>query len=262
MPSIILADMLGQLRRTVATIDTDRGFSSARDDAAWPLGVPAIDAALQGGLALGALHEFTPSTSLQFGAAHGFVLAIAALIARDQQVLWIHTDFAALETGAPYGPGLDLIGLPLHRLLMLRVPRPLDVLWAMEEALKSPALAAIIAEMPDDHADLTATRRLVLAARTGGGLGLLLRHRPSPFATAAMTRWEIAAAPSTSDRFGGLGRTTFDLTLSKNRRGHDGRWIMCWNHHERSFTSETLSLGVAETACDRPVVARPLARIG
>ena len=71
--------------------------------------------------------------------------------------------------------GLDLFGLPLHRLLILRVARPLDALWGFEEALKSPPLAVVIAELPQDGAaaDLTATRRLSLAARTGNGLGLL-----------------------------------------------------------------------------------------
>ena len=93
--------------------------------------------------------------------------------------LFIQTDFAALEAGAPYGPGLDGFGLPMERLIMLRVPRPIDALWACEEALKSRGVAVVIAELPEagDAADLTATRRLTLAARAGGGLGLLLRHR-------------------------------------------------------------------------------------
>ena len=111
---------------------------------------------------------------------------------------------------------------------MLRVPRPVDVLWACEEALKSRGVAVVIAELPEAGAaaDLTATRRLTLAARAGGGLGLLLRHRPLPLATAATTRWQVAAAPSTPDRFGGLGRTAFDLSLNRNRRGRCGRFIV------------------------------------
>ncbi len=111
---------------------------------------------------------------------------------------------------------------------MLRVPRPVDALWACEEALKSRGVAVVIAELPEagEAADFTATRRLTLAARAGGGLGLLLRHRPLPLATAATTRWQVAAAPSTPDRFGGLGRTAFDLSLNRNRRGHSGRFIV------------------------------------
>src|SRR5437868_4979492 len=81
-------------------------------------------------------------------------------------------------------------------------------------------------------ADLTATRRLSLAAREGAAFGLLLRHRASPSPSAAATRWQIAASPSRPDAFGGLGPARFDLTLCKNRRGPSGRWIVDWDHHE------------------------------
>jgi protein ImuA len=227
------------------------------------LGVPALDDALQGGLACGALHELSPASELQLGSAFGFGLAIAALAAAGgRQVLCIQTDFAAREAGAPYGLGLDRLGLPLDRLLFLRVTHPRDALWACEEALKCPALAAVLAELPEagGTADLTATRRLSLAAQAGGGLGLLLRHRPYPLPSAAMTRWQVAAALSTPDRFGGLGGTSFDLTLHRNRRGRCGRWIAGWNHDERTFVPQALSLGVAATARDRSDRAYPFLR--
>ena len=225
---------LRHLRQALATLDKDKGFSLAEEDSL-PLGLPAVDAALGGGLACAALHELAPAAPAQFGAAAGFALALGrpAHGGRPAPRSVIQTDFAALEAGALYGPGLDGFGLPMERLIMLRVPRPVDVLWACEEALKSRGVAVVIAELPEagDAADLTATRRLTLAARAGGGLGLLLRHRPSPLATAATTRWQVAAAPSTPDRFGGLGRTAFDLSLNRNRRGHCGRFIVCWDHH-------------------------------
>ena len=234
-------------------------------------GLPAVDDALEGGLACGALHEFAPAApGCRAGATCGFALALAALAAaaeRGRSVLLIQTDFGVLETGAPYGPGLAFFGLPLERLLCLRVARPLDALWAFEEALKSPSLAAVLAELPQDGAaaDLTATRRLALAARAGSGLGLLLRQRPSPEPTAALTRWAVAGAPGTPDEFGGLGRTAFDLSLSKNRRGRCGRFRVWWNHDDRRFDQEALttalSLGVAAPARDRPDHA-PLVRAG
>ena len=97
-----------------------------------------------------------------------------------------------LETGALYGPGLDQFGLDTERLLVARVARPVDALFAMEEALKCRALATVVAELSDD-ADLTATRRLSLAARDGGALGLLLRHKLSDAPSAAFTRWQRRA---------------------------------------------------------------------
>jgi hypothetical protein len=100
----------------------------------------------------------------------------------------------------------------------------------------------------------------MLICAAGGGLGLLLRHRPCPLGSAAMTRWQVAAAPSRPDRFGGLGGTSFDLSLQRNRRGRCGRWITGWNHDERIFVPQALSLGVAATAHDRPDRAYPLRR--
>jgi protein ImuA len=253
---------LRHLRQALATLEKDKGFSLAEEEML-PLGLPAVDAALGGGLACAALHELAPAAPAQFGTAAGFALAIAAVrTATGRSALFIQTDFAALEAGAPYGPGLDGFGLPMQRLIMLRVPRPVDALWACEEALKSHGVAVVIAELPEagEAADFTATRRLALAARAGGGLGLLLRHRPLPIATAATTRWQVAAAPSTPDRFGGLGHTTFDLSLNRNRRGHSGRFIVSWDHHACAFLPQTLSLGVAAAADDGPIAPRRFAR--
>ena len=265
MLSTISNEALGALRQALASFEANNGFPDA--EAALPIGLPAIDAALGSGLAFGALHEVIPSAPAHLGAAFGFALAIATRAVQQtsaaRHALWIETDFAALEGGKPYGIGLDLFGLPMGRLLILRVSRPIDALWAFEEALKSPALAAVIAELPEQGAtaDLSATRRLSLAARTGGGLGLLLRHRKAAWATTATTRWEIAAAPSEPDRFGGFGRTAFDLCLNKNRRGRCGRFMVYWDHVARTFIP-ALSLDLAETARDRPGRALRLARAG
>ena len=260
---------LRHLRQALATLDKERGFSLVEEESL-PLGMPAIDAALGGGLACAALHELAPAAPAQFGAAAGFALAIAALRTAGGQTgkssaLLIQTDFAALEAGAPYGPGLDCLGLPMQRLILVRVPRPVDALWACEEALKSRGVAIVIAELPEagEAADFTATRRLTLAARAGGGLGLLLRHRPLPIATAAATRWQVASAPSAPDRFGGLGRTAFDLSLNRNRRGQSGRFIVQWDHHACAFLPQALSVGMAAAADDgSPDPQRPFARAG
>lgn len=219
------------------------------------------DSLLGGGLAFGALHETAPERAFDFGAATGFTLALAALSAkRGGETLWIQTDYARLEGGAIYGPGLDLFGLSSRRLLVLRVRRAIDALFAMEEALKCRAISSVIAELPDDSADLTATRRLSLAAREQNGLGLLLRHRSSSMPSAAMTRWSVAAMCGERDEFGGLGRTSFQLSLMKNRRGACGRMSIAWDHHECVFvpgpTAEPSDLvAMAAPSADRSPVA-------
>lgn len=249
---------LEHLRREVAKIEgqeTDLGIEACR----LALGVDPIDAALGGGLTPGALHEVSAAGTFNLGAAAGFV---AGLVARQGGAnnLWIQTGAAAREGGDLYGCGLDLLGLPARSLLILKVRRPDDALWAMEEALKCSALTSVIVELHDNKvADLHVTQRLTLAARTGGGFGFLLRHKKTNLTSTAETRWLVAAAPSEPDQYGGLGPTTLDLSLFKNRRGPTGRWTLTWNHHERAFSA--LSRGVAAPAPDRQDRA-PAARTG
>lgn len=244
-------EALARLRQSMENIQHYQ-----HDNAPLPLGLRRADGLLGGGLVLGALHEISPAAPIHLGAACGFALALAALAGKgpDWETLLIQTDMARFEAGAPYGLGLDLFGLPSRRLLLLRARRPIDALFAMEEALKCRALACVIAELPDDAADLTATRRLSLAARSQDGLGLLLRHRSTSMPSAAMTRWEVAALNGERDAYGGLGTTALQLSLVKNRRGPCGRFRVAWSHHECAFV-EADPVAVAAPFADRPVDA-------
>jgi protein ImuA len=254
------APTLDRLRQTLAGVDPS--LRPALPGGGREVGLGAgLDSALGGGLACGSLHELAPSGPVHLAAATGFAMALACLANRDRgETLWIVTDFAAREGGSPYGPGLDLFGQDAARLLVLRVPRAVDALWAMEEALRCGALGSVVTELSGegDDADLTATRRLSLAAREGQGtaLGLLLRQGASALPSAAVTRWHVAAAPSEPDRFGGLGAPRFDLSLVKNRRGPCGRWTVTWDRHhhvlQRHVFQPAVSVGVAAAAFDRP----------
>src|ERR1700740_1101196 len=120
-------EQLSRLRRVIAK---NEALPEATRSVA--LGVPAIDAALGGGLPGAALHEVS-ARPRHHGAAAGFALALATLAHEPhKETLWIATDFGSLETGALYGPGLDQFGLSTERLLIARVARPVDALFAME----------------------------------------------------------------------------------------------------------------------------------
>jgi protein ImuA len=211
------------------------------DEARLLLGAQGPDDVLQGGLAWGAVHELAPAGPRDHGAAAGFALSLSALALSagnsiSRTAIWVQQDFAALEAGALYGLGCTLFGFSAQRLLLVRTACAKDTLWAMEEALKA-GMACVIGELAEDGkaADLTATRRLSLAAQKGGGFGFLLRHHVSAAASAAATRWSIAAVPGAGDGFGGLGRVAFRLALTKNRRGPCGEWVLQWDHHEQRF---------------------------
>ena len=105
------------------------------------------------------------------------------------------------------------------------------VLMVMEEGLRHPGLAGVVAEV-SAPVSLTASRRLHLAAQAGGALAFLLRrHHPGEGAIAAVTRWRIGPAPSPPPLAGtpgtpGLGRLLWQLELTRCRGGRTGSWMV------------------------------------
>jgi protein ImuA len=193
------------LRRVIAEIEAKAGLAPASEaHSARRMAVArAFDPALGGGLAEDALHEIVPAAPADGPAAMGFALALAArfLDRRPAPALLIGEQFASLEAGALYGPGLVAHGLPLHRLVFVSVPDALSALWAMEEALKCGAPAVVAAEVWSLKSyGLLASRRLLMAARKGGTPALVVLAgaygQADQLSTAAATRFEIAAAPS------------------------------------------------------------------
>ena len=226
------------------------------DKSALAFGIPSLDAALGGGLATGALHEIAAAREAEIPAATGFALILAA---RNQgPLVWIAEDMALAENGAPYGPGLEDLGLAPERLIAVKAAKSRDVLWAMEEALGSAAggPGAVLGEIRGGI-DPTATRRLALAAGRGRALALLLRSAPANDASAAATRFLVGAAPSRPlsgaiPMAFGPGPPRFCVRLARNRRGPLGAWMLEFDGVEQRFNAPADREPVAETALDRP----------
>ncbi|MFG1480251.1 DNA repair protein [Xanthobacter sp. V4C-4] len=227
-----LRTLVGAIERGVAAPGgEDRGNGGGVNAAAAPrrlcLGAPDVDAALGGGLACGALHEAAGAPGDE-GALSVFALGLAALAARTARrpVLLAQQDRAGWEAGRLYGPGLAALGLPPEALLLVRVRKPQDVLFVMEEGLKCAGLSMVLGECLSPVPEvLTATRRLSLAVRGSGRLGLLLRHAADAAPSAALTRWRVSALPSPApDGFGGLGPPRLSAHLTRNRFGPTGAW--------------------------------------
>jgi protein ImuA len=217
-------------------------------------GVGPLDEALGGGLPCAALHEIAARREAEVAAATGFALALAGR--RHGAVLWIAEDMARLESGAPYGPGLDEVGLAPEAVTLVRAARPGEVLWAMEEALRCPAVGAVIGELRRPGAiDAVASRRLSLAAGSRQALALLLRAMPDERPLAAATRWRIGAARAAPRAFG-PGPPTFAVELTRNRYGHPGSWMLEWNRAEQRFDlASAHPEPVAGASLDRPRAA-------
>ena len=196
------AEGMARLRRVIAEIEAEAGRPNERAARRLPF-ASAFDSALGGGLADDALHEIAPAQPADGAAAMGFALALAAgFISRGPaSALIISEGFAAEESGAVYGPGLVAHGLALSRLVFVRAPDAALAFWAIEEALKCGAPAAVVGEIWSLKGySLAASRRLLLAARKGKVPALLILAsaygQADHLSSAAETRFEIAAAPS------------------------------------------------------------------
>jgi protein ImuA len=148
--------------------------------------------------------------------------------------------------GDPYGPGIAGLGLSPDRLILAEATKPAELLWAMEEGARTKGLAAVVADGVTP--DLTASRRLQLAAEAGQGLVFLLGAGRQSGASTALTRWFVASAPSrpVAD---GPGRPCWTIELWRCRSGGRPReWIVEWN-------DATLSLSVVSPMADRSLAA-------
>lgn len=245
----------GVLRRAVEAFGEAHAESAGAGDHA-PLDHDAIDAVLGGGLARGALHEILPEEAGDCGAAHGFALALALRLDRGGAMLWIQEERARAEDGAPYPQGIAMMAGRMiagrvtaakafdpARIIMLRTRDARSTLWAMEQGLRCPGLDTVLAEVTGlaGACDLTASRRLVLAAREGGATGLLVQAgsgaRGLKIASAARTRWLIGAHPSRRGLAGEPGRAAWRLHLARHRGGREGRWLGEWDHEYGRFSA-------------------------
>ncbi|NBC33870.1 MAG: hypothetical protein GVY13_14445 [Alphaproteobacteria bacterium] len=232
------AEALAALRDRIRSLE---GWGQGGAAGVLPFGLPDLDAALPGGgLPLACLHDILPGEPPGGDAPHdaaatGFAAALAARLSAlcgDAPVLWLS------RSRDLYPPGLLAYGLTPARLLAGRTDSRADLLWALEEAARSAALAAVIGE--GAAPGLAESRRLQLAAEAGGVTLLLLgragRREASAKAgrngagTTAVTRWEIAAAPgpALAPDEPGVGETAWNIALTRCRGGRPGRWTLLW----------------------------------
>ncbi len=245
---------LAQLKRQIEALSPSLG-GGRRGRAS--LGLSALDARLGGGLATAAVHEVLPHTGEDGTSAAAFALMLAARIAGAAgKILWSATDAQLRRCGQPYGPGLKSLGLDPDQLILVTAPDDLACLKAASDSLACAGLAAVIIDVGETkRLDLTASRRLALAAEGSGVTALLLRPRESAIASAAASRWQVAAAPSAHLPGHAPGYPMLSLSLVRHRGGARPFDMMVeWNNDDRAFCEPALLRGVST-----PVERRQLA---
>ncbi|AMK24217.1 MULTISPECIES: ImuA family protein [unclassified Sphingobium] len=225
---------LAALRRHIASLE---GVPASQPHARVETGHAAIDQALDGGLARGRVHEFFAAVE-EAAAGAGLALILARLAAGDAPLLWLRTAAAGRAGGMPYGPGLAALGVDPERLVIGVMADDGMLLRAAVDALRCPALGGLVVELHGSAPllDLTASRRLALAAEASGVTAFMLRVGGDPVPSAADTRWRVAAAPSLPVPGNGPGMCAFDLSLLRRRAGRDGLgWRLVWDNGRGMF---------------------------
>ena len=165
---------LEELRQRIARLEAARRCGGSTTVTS---GSTALDGILpEGGLRRGTLVEW-----LSAGEGTG-AWTLALLAARE--TCRHGGSLAVLDRrGDFYPPAAVRLGIEPEQLLVVHAESAADHDWAMDQVLRSPAVAAVLAwpERLDGHT----FRRWQLAVEQGGGLGLLLR----PAAARADPSW-------------------------------------------------------------------------
>jgi len=180
--------------------------------------------------------------------------------------------------------------LPLSRLVFVTAPDAGAAFWAMEEALKSGAPAAVVGEIWNLKGySLAASRRLLMAARKGRTPALIVLAsaygQADRLSSAADTRFEIAALPSAKlpaaagrdlpgpfacgarlvkarlsasgdavdspSKDGRSSERPMDRARAQRAR-LQGAARLEWRSEERTFDDPAISLSLAAASGDRP----------
>ncbi len=215
-------EVIQQLKRELLTM---QGFRRKAEEAGLDTGLGVLEQAFPGEVfPLAAVHEFISYTPEDAAATNGFMAAIAGRLVRAKgPCFWISNRRSA------FPPGLKMFGIDPGQIFFVDVPRPKELLWTIEEALKCASLGAVIGECKE--LSFIASRRLQLAVEHSHATGFLHRYRPvNELPVACTTRWKVQAAASVpADDLPGVGFPRWQVQLQKVRNGRPGNWELEWS---------------------------------
>ena len=187
----------------------------------WRLNIGEIDACLPlHGLDQAGLHEIEPLKPVEMPALTGFAFGLLAQLPSQQPIIWCVSADQVGDYGQLYAFGVQRYGISPARIVFARVNHPLHLHFALEEALKTEGVAAVIGE--GRRPTFTGSRRLSLLARRHNTPCLLLSgERDGERGSAALTRWQVAPVAGVEDPHDpfGPGLPTWRVALTRARGG-------------------------------------------
>lgn len=224
-------------------------------------GAGTLDARIGGGLIRNGLHEIYAAAEDSANVVAGFAVMLALrALNRDDVLFWIREDRSVRGSGRLFAPGLAELGCDPAAFVLVTAADTLGLLRAAADALKCSHVGAVVIE-PWAKApllDLTASRRLAMAAASSCVFTLVARADASPAPSAAQTRWEVASAPSLALAADTPGHPAFNIKLLRHRSGIAGLSARLeWNRDTRCFMQPLAQLprcasAAAVTGADRP----------
>ena len=189
-----------------------------------PTGLALLDEVLpQGGIPAGAITEILGDGKGSGALSLAMRLALRCTWSAGDSGTEAGANVVVVDTaGDFYPPAAWQRGLSPHQLVVIRAGDAKAALWSVEQSLRCPAIAVVVALM--NSLDVRQSRRLQLAAESSGCVGLLLRGDRRRVRSFAAVRMLVEGVPW-GDASGGDQRMVSGdtrlcrITLLKVREG-------------------------------------------
>ena len=239
---------LSVLRRRISAIEQQRPTAEGVHIST---GHEGIDAAIGGGITRGCVHEMFALDPDDAGSVTGFAAMLALRLGGG--ILWLRHEAMQKISGRLHAAGLLEIGLDPAQVIVAVLPDPVSVLRAAADVVRCADVGVAVVELwrQPPALDLTASRRLALAAETSGVTVLLLRVDAEPTPSAAQTGWAIRSAASAPLEANAPGYPTLEIKLLRQRgRPAGGCWQVEWDRESAVFRP-------ADRNADAPIRTAP-----
>lgn len=183
------------------------------------------------------LHEVYAAGQAEAVCLSGCLLAMGGA-GGTGALLWVRQAEQNREAGMPSAAGLRELGIDPGRVVLVLPRDPLSALQAALEGARCRALGGVVLELWGEVRpyDLTASRRLALAARESGVPVLVARTAAAPTPSAAETRWQVRALASRALPARAPGLPALELVLLRDRSGREGLcYQLEWDRDVRQF---------------------------